>query len=126
VNPFASAQGFVNRPAATIGAGGSTLRSGPLTKPHANYTPPPAISPYMNLFRGDDDRGMVNNYYTLVKPELDQRSYNQQTQRQIQSIQAAASQQSQQINRLNQQTSPQLDQFKNLQQYYPSYRTPGR
>lgn len=61
------------RPLATFG---SPLGSG--SKPFSNYEAPPAISPYMRLFSTDDDFGRIDNYYTLVKPRLEQRSQNLQ------------------------------------------------
>jgi hypothetical protein len=36
------------------------------------------VSPWMNLFRNDTGGGSIDNYTTLVRPALDQRSMNQQ------------------------------------------------
>ncbi|MBN2474250.1 MAG: hypothetical protein JXB62_06565 [Pirellulales bacterium] len=58
-------------------------------KPFSGYQQNPAISPYMNLFRTDNNRGTVDNYYTLVKPGIDQRTANLRTQTQIQRLQTA-------------------------------------
>jgi hypothetical protein len=35
----------------------------------------PAVSPYLNLFRGDTDPGF--NYFRLVRPELEFRAFNE-------------------------------------------------
>jgi len=114
---------------ATIGRG-ATWASGPLpVKPFVGYTPPPAISPYMNLYR-NDGLGAVNNYYSLVKPQLDQRAYNQRLQTQVQSLENTTRVQSQELNRLNPYATPASGalpaQFMNLQNYYPAYRSPAR
>jgi hypothetical protein len=47
-------------------------------KPLAGYHPVSGVSPYMALFRTGTDNGTVDNYTTLVKPQLDQRYSNQQ------------------------------------------------
>ncbi|WP_425400926.1 hypothetical protein [Aeoliella sp.] len=57
----------------TAGASGS--------KPFANVTPAPTISPYLNLFNdsfaGDNDL----NYQTIVRPQLRQQRFNDQVRR---------------------------------------------
>ena len=48
-------------------------------KAFTNYQPPPpAVSPYMNLFRNDTANGTIDNYTTLVRPALQQINANQQ------------------------------------------------
>lgn len=134
-NPFAAAQGYATTTPAIIGngvgvargaAGGSRGGSSRTAKPYANYTPTSPVSPYMNLFRNDNG-GAVNNYYSLVRPALDQRNTNQQTQREIQSLETTSRTQSQtlnQINQLNSQAKPAptapAATFQNLQNYYPN------
>jgi hypothetical protein len=65
-------------------------------KPFANYSPPPTVSPYLNLFREDDNGFDDFNYQTLVRPQLQQQQFNQQVQRQNyiinQQLQAMAAQ----------------------------------
>lgn len=51
-------------------------------KAFSNYRPPSGVSPYMNLFRRDSG-GVVDNYTTLVRPQLDQRYLNNQFGRDI-------------------------------------------
>jgi hypothetical protein len=48
-------------------------------KPFATARPfASGVSPYMGLFRNDTAGGTIDNYSTLVRPALDQRSMNQQ------------------------------------------------
>src|SRR5579872_6408864 len=56
----------------------------------AQYTRPPAISPYRNLY--NNGSGSPNqNYYNLVRPELDFRASIQQLQQQTRTNQQAIS-----------------------------------
>lgn len=64
----------------------------------ARYQPrTPTISPYLNLTRFDN--GGIPNYYSLVRPQLQQQRFNSQTQR-------AANFQEQQINTLQSEVNP--------------------
>jgi hypothetical protein len=59
-------------------ATGLALAQGP-----ARYEPArPTVSPYLNLFRRD--LGRVPNYYTLVRPQLQQQAINERTQATLQ------------------------------------------
>lgn len=78
---------------ATSGTGNSSsltsfAPSGPArsSKPFANATRGSTISPYLNLFRDDAGFGGVDNYNTLVRPQLEQQRVNQQLQRQTQAL----------------------------------------
>jgi len=62
-------------------------RQGP-DKPFAEYRQAPAVSPYMNLFRTDNLQGTVDNYYTLVKPRIDQRNANVRVKGAIRGLQS--------------------------------------
>jgi hypothetical protein len=92
-------------------------------KPFSGYSPPPTYSPYMNLFRTDNDRGRVNNYYSLVRPAVDQQRVNYQTQNSLQSLQTTTRVQGSQLEQLNQRTQPPRPaanpSFMNYQNYYP-------
>lgn len=48
-------------------------------KPFSYYQPESPVSPYLNLFR--DDTSGISNYWTLVKPQLEQQRVNQQQMR---------------------------------------------
>jgi hypothetical protein len=51
------------------------------SKPYANYSPAPTVSPYLNLFREDLDGQSDLNYQTLVQPQLRQQAINERQQR---------------------------------------------
>lgn len=55
-------------------------------RPFANYSSPQAVSPYMNLFRSNTSLGTAGNYYTLVRPQIEQQRVNQQLSRQIDEV----------------------------------------
>jgi hypothetical protein len=66
------------RPRIGLGVGSPS----PAGKPFSGYTPPPTVSPYLNLFREDLDGSSDFNYQTLVRPLLQQQQINQQVDRQ--------------------------------------------
>jgi hypothetical protein len=84
--------------------------------------PPPAVSPYMNLFRSGTSNGTIDNYTTLVRPALQQQTVNQQFGNDIfglqryQRIQGAALQQ---IDR-----NPRVLQGVSTPQYYQNNGSP--
>ena len=47
-------------------------------KAFSNYRAPATTSPYMNLFRTGNDLGTIDNYNTLVRPQLEQQYLNRQ------------------------------------------------
>lgn len=56
------------------------------TKPFQNIERDPAISPYLNLDRNEDDAQGVPNYFTFVRPQLEQLQTNRMQQREIQQL----------------------------------------
>jgi len=66
--------------AGRIGLGLGQSYSG--TKPFSGFSQGPAISPYLNLFRVDQNGFQGFNYSTLVQPQLQQQQTNQQLERQ--------------------------------------------
>jgi hypothetical protein len=81
--------------AGRIGLGLDTSYSG--QKPFTGFSQGPAVSPYLNLFRVDQNGFQGFNYSTLVAPELrqqqinqQQQSQNMQTTRRLQAISAQA------------------------------------
>jgi hypothetical protein len=60
-----------------LGLGGSAA-----DKPFSSYSPGPTTSPYLNLFREDLSGSDDLNYNTLVRPQLQQQQFNEQSQRQ--------------------------------------------
>jgi hypothetical protein len=76
--PYAGAgQASIRGPRIGLGTGASAA-----SKPFSNYTPPPTVSPYLNLFREERDGSSDFNYQTLVRPLLQQQQFNQQAERQ--------------------------------------------
>ena len=81
--------------AGRIGLGLDQSYSG--TKPFTGFSQGPTVSPYLNLFRVDQNGFQGFNYSTLVAPELQQQQFNQQqkqqnqtTSRRLQAISAQA------------------------------------
>jgi hypothetical protein len=68
-----------------------------IEKAFSSYRPTSGVSPYMNLFR--TNTGGVDNYNTLVRPELEQRRLNQQFNRDIGGLERNANQQLLEIRR---------------------------
>jgi hypothetical protein len=76
--PYAgSGPAAIRGPRIGLGIGASAA-----SKPFSNYTPPPTVSPYLNLFREERDGSSDFNYQTLVRPLLQQQQFNQQVERQ--------------------------------------------
>ncbi len=130
VNPFASAQGPIARQTVpTISAALPTAPTVLSEKPFSSYQTPSPVSPYLNLYRSTNLAG-VNDYYTLVRPMLEQQSYNQQIQRQLQSLQKATQSQSQSLYQLDQRTDylyglPSGGAHMNFQSWYPGFQPAG-
>lgn len=79
VNPFANnLVAPARRESASFGVG----VGGPASKPFSGVSSGPTVSPYLNLFRNDFGEASDLNYQTLVRPELQQRAFNQQIDRQ--------------------------------------------
>ncbi|MBN1853883.1 MAG: hypothetical protein JW829_14210 [Pirellulales bacterium] len=55
-----------------------------VNKPFTYVTQQPTVSPYLNLLREDLTGEAAPNYYSLVKPQLDQINFNAQQMRQNQ------------------------------------------
>jgi hypothetical protein len=111
---------------ATFGNGVGSAPASAIQKPYANYTPPAPISPYLNLFRNTGNPG-INNYYTLVRPMLEQQAFNQQVQAGLQAAELNTRLQQLQLQQLQQQQNQMLNRpsgasFMNFQQYYPGLK----
>jgi hypothetical protein len=81
--------------AGRIGLGLDTSFSG--SKPFSGFSQGPTVSPYLNLFRVDQNGFQGFNYSTLVQPQLQQQQFNQKqnqqnntTTRRLQAISAQA------------------------------------
>ena len=104
------------------------------TKPFANARPfASGVSPYMGLFRNDTNGGTIDNYSTLVRPALDQRSMNQQFNLDIYGLERNARLQNralQDIDRYNQSRSHRKASAHrsftgSFGGYYPDLARPG-
>jgi hypothetical protein len=71
---------FPRRPAIQP-QGGRPLRR--VSKPFEHVDRDPTVSPYLNLDRDDDDQQVVPNYFTLVRPQLEQIQTNRLQQHEI-------------------------------------------
>ena len=85
------------------------------------------ISPYMNLFRTGTNNGTIDNYTTMVRPQLDQRRANQQFGADINNLENSSRVQGFHINQLNRETQnlqgvKAQQYFMNYGDYYPSAR----
>jgi hypothetical protein len=106
------------RMAATRNAASAPPRNTP--KPFSGYQQPHSgSSPYMNLFRSGNGNGTIDNYTTLVRPELEQRRANQQFGSDIYGLENAARVQGLNIRQLNRET--QTLQGVNATQYFMNY-----
>ena len=77
------------------------------------------VSPYMNLFRNGNGGGTIDNYSTLVRPELEQRRANQKFGNDINGLEINSRVQGFHINQLNRET--QNLQGVKAQQYFMNY-----
>jgi hypothetical protein len=106
----------------------SSLSSGGTTpqpaKAFTDYRPTSGVSPYMNLFRIQGDT--LDNYSSLVRPQVEQRFFNRQLGQDLRSLQNNARTQGvdlQQLYRANQTlqgvATPQY--YQNTGNYYQGY-----
>jgi hypothetical protein len=103
----------MRQPAAKAYSGAQTYSSG--------------VSPYMNLYRLGNAGGTIDNYNTLVRPELDQRRTNQQFNRDINNLESNSRVQGFNINQLNRdnynlQGVKYQQYFMNYGDFYPGAR----
>jgi hypothetical protein len=114
---------FMTPPGTTPGA---TPGAAPGTeKAFSGYRTPSGVSPYMNLFRRDS-MGTVDNYTTLVRPELEQRYLNQQFKSDIGGLERSTRMQGMNLQQMNQEArtlqgvgTPQY--YMNYGNYYQGY-----
>lgn len=108
-------------PPSNYTVGPSAASSG--EKAFSGYRAPSGISPYMNLFRRSGEG--VDNYSTLVRPELDQRFLNRQLGGEIRGLQRDTRMQRSNLQQLNRDNrtlqgvgTPQF--YQNTGSYYPA------
>jgi len=78
----------------------------------------PTISPYVNLLR--NDTGPVPNYYSLVRPQLDQQAWDNESSRFAQSSDLAIRQLNTIVDRREMRPTGTGSVFNNYSQYYSS------
>jgi hypothetical protein len=106
------------RQAASRNAASAPVAAAP--KPFAGVnTTSSAPSPYMNLFRTGNNNGTIDNYTTLVRPELDQQRANQKFGADIHGLENSTHVQGLNIRQLNRET--QTLQGVNATQYFMNY-----
>jgi len=104
---------------------GVTQAAPQISKPFSGYTPGPAVSPYMELYRRDT--GGLDPYNTFVRPQLEQRRANQIIGGEIRGLQSNQRLQSTVIQRLGKnndrvQTGTMAPEyFQNYGSFYPSF-----
>jgi len=62
----------------------------PRNKPFESAAGRPTISPYLNLFREDTESQVVPDYFTYVRPQLEQQEANLRQQQQLEQIERAS------------------------------------
>ena len=70
---------------AVVLGGLATTTRAQTSRPFDNYTPPPSVSPYLNMLNNNGNP--IVNYQLLVKPQIEQRSLNQQSTAAIKQLQ---------------------------------------
>jgi len=93
-SPFGSSSGLQG---ATGGSAAAAIQ-----RPFADYQPPPAVSPYLNLYRNDNSFDF-DNYNTLVKPFEEQRRFNNRIRQDVRGLDRMSEQQQQALQRMNRQ-----------------------
>ena len=56
------------------------------SKPFETIYREPTVSPYLNLYRAEDESESAPNYFAFVRPQLDQIEANRRQQREIQQL----------------------------------------
>jgi hypothetical protein len=89
------------------------------------------VSPYMGLFRNDTAGGTIDNYSTMVRPQLDQRAMNQQFNLDVYGLERNARLQQAAMRQMDRNNSrapesvgtPQF--YQNFGNYYPGLDSPN-
>ena len=55
-------------------------------KPFQSVPSQPVVSPYLNMYRGNSDSNNLPNYFTLVRPQLQQQEANRQQAAELQKL----------------------------------------
>jgi hypothetical protein len=60
--------------------------TGPLRAPFVSASSRQTISPYLSLFREESDSQVVPNYFTIVRPQLEQQESNRRQEQELASL----------------------------------------
>lgn len=85
-------------------------------KPFTDYRPSPTISPYLNLFNDSTGIARPENYYTLVRPFLDQQKANRRIGTELRGLQRDVRRRGQPYG-----SGSILPYYQNLGGYYPGF-----
>lgn len=72
------------------GGGWGAAPTRPVERPFSDYSPPASVSPYINLYRPEGAFGRVGNYYSLVRPMIQQQQTNRQISQRLRQIESPA------------------------------------
>ena len=105
----------------------SSARAAVSPKPFSDYSPRSPVSPYMDLFRTNTQLDGIDNYNTLVRPQLQQRQMSRQTQLDLHSLRSRSGAQGTQLRELNRRTdtlqgTPGRNRFNSYFDYYPGLK----
>lgn len=70
----------------TANWGGTAAR--PMERPFSSYSRPSSVSPYLNLYRPEGALGLAGNYYSLVRPMVEQQQVNRQLSQRLRQMEA--------------------------------------
>jgi len=114
-----SAEEQNRRLAASRNAASAPVQLTPKAFSSVNSQPSAGSSPYMNLYRTGNNNGTIDNYTTLVRPQLDQQGTNQKFGADIHGLENSTHVQGLNIRQLNRDT--QTLQGVNATQYFMNY-----
>jgi len=112
---FAGGQLIPNREPYAGGANVYTPPTAP-AKPFADYRPTTTISPYLNLFSESTGIARPENYFTLVRPFLDQQKANRRIGTELRGLQRDVRRQGRPYG-----SGPIPQYYQNLGGYYPGF-----
>jgi hypothetical protein len=112
---FASGQLIPNREPYAAGANIYAPPTAP-AKPFADFRPTTTISPYLNLFSEDTGNARPENYYTRVRPLLDQQRANRRIGSELRGLQRDVRRQGQPYG-----SGSMPSYYQNLGGYYPGF-----
>jgi hypothetical protein len=107
----------------SVGSAYSDFRQpGAPEKPFSGARPfASGVSPYMGIFRNDTAGGTIDNYTSMVRPQLDQRSMNQQFNLDIYGLERNARLQQAAMRQMNRNVNPRAAEGVGTPQFYGNF-----